>query len=83
MGLPFMRIYLNSRPMCRITQTIVFEKGTTNQICERRTSMKKLKYYIFCIKWLWRNREWENTRQKFKAMDKAYRKEMVGKQNDR
>lgn len=36
--------------------------------------MKKIKYYIFCIKWLWRNREWENTRQKFKAMDKEYKK---------
>lgn len=21
-----------------------------------------------CIKWLWENRDWENTRQKFKAM---------------
>lgn len=36
--------------------------------------MKKIKYYIFCIKWLWKNRTWENTRQKFKAMDRAYRK---------
>ena len=36
--------------------------------------MKKIKYYIFCIKWLWKNREWENTRQKFKAMSKAYEK---------
>jgi hypothetical protein len=31
----------------------------------------KLGYYLFCIKWLWKNREWENTRQKFKAMEKA------------
>lgn len=32
--------------------------------------MKKIKYYLFCIKWLWKNREWKNTRQKFKAMNK-------------
>lgn len=28
----------------------------------------KIKYYIFCIRWLWKNRNWTNTRQKFKAM---------------
>ena len=36
--------------------------------------MKKINYYIFCIKWLWRNREWENTRQKFKAMERECQK---------
>lgn len=34
--------------------------------------MGRLKYYIFCIKWLWKHREWQNTRQKFKAMEKAW-----------
>ena len=34
----------------------------------------KLGYYLFCIRWLWKNRDWENTRQKFKAMERAYRK---------
>ena len=34
--------------------------------------MKKIKYYIFCIKWLYKNRKWDNTRQKFKAMEKEY-----------
>lgn len=34
----------------------------------------KLGYYLFCIRWLWKNRDWENTRQKFKAMEKAYHK---------
>ena len=33
----------------------------------------KIRYYLFCIRWLWQNREWENTRQKFKAMEKAYK----------
>jgi hypothetical protein len=32
--------------------------------------MKKVRYYLFVIRWLWRNREWANTRQKFKAMEK-------------
>lgn len=34
----------------------------------------KIRYYLFCIRWLWHNRDWENTRQKFKAMDRAYKK---------
>lgn len=29
---------------------------------------KKFKYYWNCIKWLYRNRDWKNTRQKFKRM---------------
>lgn len=33
-----------------------------------------IKYYLFRIKWLWKNRTWENTRQKFKAMEKDYQK---------
>lgn len=32
--------------------------------------MDKIKYYLKCIKWLWINREWQNTRQKFKRMAK-------------
>ena len=30
--------------------------------------MDKIKYYYRCIKWLWENRNWENTRQKFRCM---------------
>ena len=41
----------------------------------KKRKESKLRYYLFCIKWLWKNREWENTRQKFKAMEKAWRKE--------
>ena len=32
-----------------------------------------IKYYIFCVKWLWKNRHWENTRQKWKAMERDWR----------
>ena len=35
--------------------------------------MQKLKYYARCIKWLWKHREWKNTRQKFKAMEREVR----------
>lgn len=36
--------------------------------------INKLRYRFFCIKWLWKNRDWANTRQKFKAMKKEYRR---------
>ena len=32
-----------------------------------------IKYYIFCVKWLWKNRHWENTRQKWKTMEREWR----------
>ncbi len=75
MGLPSLWVYLDSRPMYKITQTITDEKRFIKQTNERKMLMKKLKYYWFCVKWLWKNRDWDNTRQKFKAMEKAYRKE--------
>jgi hypothetical protein len=37
--------------------------------------MKKIlmiKKYLFTIRWLWKNRHWNNTRQKFKAMDRDW-----------
>ena len=34
--------------------------------------MAMLRYYFFCVRWLWKNRKWNNTRQKFKAMDNDY-----------
>lgn len=33
-----------------------------------------IKYYYFCIRWLWRNRNWSNTRQKFKSMERDYKR---------
>lgn len=30
--------------------------------------MKKIKYYLRCIKWLYKNRDWTNNRQKWRAM---------------
>lgn len=34
---------------------------------------KKLRYYRAAVRWLWENRGWKNTRQKWKAFDKAMR----------
>ena len=31
-----------------------------------------IKYYLFCINWLWKNRGWKTTRKKFKAMERAW-----------
>ena len=36
--------------------------------------MSKLNYYLFCIKWLWQNRDWSNTSQKFRALEKTWEK---------
>ncbi len=38
--------------------------------------MRKLKYYFFCLKWLYRNRTWGDSRQKFNALRRALIKEM-------
>ena len=45
--------------------------------------MKKIKYYIFCIKWLYKNRKWDNTRQKFKRMEKDFRESRCNKDGTR
>jgi hypothetical protein len=34
--------------------------------------MKNLKYIFFCIKWLCKNRTWDNTKQKFRQMERDY-----------
>ncbi len=41
--------------------------------------MKKLRYYIFRIRWLWKNRKWEPTRQKYKAMEREWRARVNGR----
>ncbi len=52
------------------------QNGTVKIPVEKKKRKEsKLRYYLFCIKWLWKNRTWDNTRQKFKAMEKAWCKE--------
>ena len=41
--------------------------------------MKKIKYYLFVIRWMWANRDWDETRQKYKAMDKDWSRHQAGK----
>lgn len=36
---------------------------------------KKIKYYLRALRWLWNNRTWSNTRQKWKAFDRAMRED--------
>jgi len=54
-------------------------KSTQSQHDATKTSkggiVRMIKYYIFCIRWLWQNREWANTRQKFRALERAWIKE--------
>lgn len=42
----------------------------------KESKLKKIKYYIFCICWLWKNKEWSETRQKYKAMNREYEKHL-------
>ena len=36
--------------------------------------MKKIRFYLFCIRWLWRHRSWEETRQKYRALGRDWRR---------
>lgn len=61
--------YPNSR---ELTMTI-----TDRTLIKRKEpKLKKLKYYLFCIRWLWKNKEWSETRQKYKAMNREYEKHL-------
>ena len=33
--------------------------------------MNRIRYYLRAIRWLWENRSWKNTRQKWKEFDRA------------
>lgn len=37
--------------------------------------MRKIKYYIKALRWLWDNRDWANTRQKWKALERYMKEE--------
>ena len=38
-----------------------------------------MKYILFCIRWLWKNRTWTGTRQKYKAMDRDWNRKQTGR----
>jgi hypothetical protein len=35
--------------------------------------MGGVRYWWFCVRWLWRHRDWEDTRQKYKTMNREWR----------
>lgn len=48
-------------------------------LTQNKTLRGKVRYYLFSIKWLWKNRNWQNNSKKFKALDKAYWEQIVAK----
>lgn len=40
--------------------------------CRGYSLSEKISYYLFSIKWLWKNRHWQNNRKKFNALHRAY-----------
>lgn len=57
----------------KLTITISGEKPIEPR---KDSKMKKLKYYLFCVRWLWKNKEWASTRQKYKALERDYAKHL-------
>lgn len=45
--------------------------------------MTKLRFYLFAARWLWRNRTWDNTRQKYKALDRAWSRYEQARRNSK
>jgi hypothetical protein len=44
-------------------------KALRRKLKENGRVKNMIKYYLFCIHWLWKNRKWYSTRQNFKMMD--------------
>lgn len=63
-------------PVLYILVTYTVPKMVQDYIEEFKKSYNKYDYAItknrFCIKWLWKNRKWKNTRQKYKTMEKDW-----------
>jgi hypothetical protein len=51
--------------------------GWNEQPAKKKKGM--LRYYIFCIGWIWKNRSWNNDRHKWKMMDRDYRRYLIAK----
>ena len=65
----------------RKTVTVTYTPGffDDKSVIGKPKKESKLKYYIFSIRWLWKNRKWDNTRQKFKRMSEDYEQYKQGK----
>ena len=49
--------------------------------------MELIRYYLFALRWLWKNRSWKNrswksTRQKWKALDRAWAEREKERKNE-
>lgn len=51
--------------------TVVMPKRKTEQEAGGGNSVNKARYYIKALRWLWANRTWRSSRQKWKAFDRA------------
>lgn len=40
--------------------------------------MRRLKGFIFTVRWFWKNRDWNYSRQKVKAFDRDYHQYIKG-----
>jgi hypothetical protein len=58
--------------------TVTYTDGWEDAVKQTK-SKGMIKYYIFCIRWIWKNREWKNNRHKWKAMDRDYRRHLIAK----
>ena len=38
----------------------------------------RIRYGLFAIRWLWNNRDWQGTRQKYKELDRQFKKIFEG-----
>lgn len=44
--------------------------------------MELIRYYLFALRWLWNNRSWKSTRQKWKALDRAWAEREKERKNE-
>ena len=51
------------------TSTVSTEPG----FLAKKKNPNRLRYYIFVMRWLWRKRNWQDSRQKYKAMNREWR----------
>lgn len=67
-------------------KNLIGQNFLTNQIKSQAFLVRKMikafytiRYALYCINWMWKNKNWNNTRQKFKAMEREYHKRYTEK----
>lgn len=54
-------------------KTVLTTNGIYTENPNKDIPFIRIRCYLFRIKWLWKNRKWENCRQKFKRLDKDWK----------